>query len=149
VSRNMAAIRGRNNRTELALRKELHRRGHRYRLYVTGIVGTPDIVFVRERTVVFIDGDYWHGRVLKEGGPSAFDQRFKTERREWWRTKLLRTIDRDQRTTLQLVADGWTVIRLWESEVKSDVRRAAAVVERVLRRKRRQGARRVRPRTGR
>lgn len=137
VSKNMAAIRGRNNRTEVALRKALHRRGHRYRLYVSGLLGTPDIVFVRARTLVFIDGDYWHGRVLKEGGASAFDQRFKTERREWWRAKLLRTIARDEQTTLALRAEGWTVLRLWESDVRSDIEGAASAIARVLRRKRR------------
>lgn len=128
VSRNMAAIRGRDNRTEVSLRKALFRRGCRYRLYASELPGTPDIVFPQYRTVVFVDGDYWHGRILLEAA-AAFDDRFQTTRREWWRAKLLKTIIRDRETKRRLEALGWTVIRLWESDVRSDIEGAATKIE--------------------
>ncbi|WP_348652882.1 hypothetical protein [Polyangium sp. y55x31] len=60
-----AASAKRNTRCELALRRELWRRGLRYRLHLPGLPGRPDIVFTKHRVVVFCDGDFWHGRHLE------------------------------------------------------------------------------------
>ena len=57
----MSKIRGRDTQLELAVRRELHRRGHRYRVHVAWLPGKPDIVFTRVKLVVFVDGDFWHG----------------------------------------------------------------------------------------
>src|SRR6202023_2421361 len=72
IRRNMSAIRSTDNRTERLLRSALHRRGLRFRKYVSDVPGRPEIVFRREHVAVFVDGDYWHCRVLQERGLSAF-----------------------------------------------------------------------------
>lgn len=71
TSRRMAAIGSRNNRAEVALRKELWKRGFRYRLYDQRLPGKADLVFPRYRSVIFVDGDFWHGRRFREQGKQA------------------------------------------------------------------------------
>ena len=129
----MSKIRGDNNRTEVALRKVLWARGFRYRIQAKHIVGRPDIIFPRQGVAVFVDGDYWHGRVLREKGLSGFYERFKTERREFWREKLTKNIRRDDMVTETLQREGWRVMRLWESEVAANVEAAADSIAEILR----------------
>lgn len=129
VQRNMSAIRSTGNATEVALRKALHARGYRYRLYSTELPGKPDFVFVAERIAVFVDGDYWHGRLLREKGEAAMKRRMKTPNRDYWIDKFRRNIARDDRVTLELMDLGWLVVRLWESEVKADLNASASIIE--------------------
>lgn len=85
----------------------------RYRLGGQGLVGRPDLVFRRARIAVFCDGDYWHGRDLEarvaklEAGHNA----------TYWVTKIRGNVDRDRRVTAALEADGWLVLRYWESDI--------------------------------
>lgn len=116
----MAAVRGKNNRAEMMLRRTLWWMGFRYRLYSKKLRGKPDIVFSSARLVVFVDGDYWHGRVLREKGDAGFRQLFRGPSHDWWRDKLQRTVARDLAVTGALMNDGWTVVRVWESEVLQD-----------------------------
>jgi DNA mismatch endonuclease, patch repair protein len=102
-----------NTRCEVILRRELWRRGIRYRLHVPGLPGHPDIVFPRQRVLVFCDGDFWHGRnleqriaKLKRGHNSAY-----------WVAKIRRNVERDQQQTSQLQTSGWVVMRVWENDV--------------------------------
>lgn len=128
----MGAIRATGNKTETALRKELHRMGLRYRKYVPGLPGRPDIVFPGPRVAVFVDGDYWHGRMLREQGLEAFAVRMKTANRGYWLEKMQRNTTRDYKVTAALEAEGWQVVRLWESEVKRDIPAAAGRVAEVV-----------------
>jgi DNA mismatch endonuclease, patch repair protein len=128
TSRVMSAIKSKDNKTEVALRKELHRRGYRYRVHARNILGSPDIAFTRAKVAVFVDGDFWHGRILREEGEAAFRERMKTKRRDWWREKLQKNIDRDREVTLRLRAEGWTVLRFWESDITCDIVKAADAV---------------------
>lgn len=136
----MAKIRGSNNKTEVALRKAIFKRGLRYRLYVKSLPGRPDFVFTRERVAVFVDGDFWHARELQERGMEALEARLKTPNRTFWLRKLQRNVERDVAVTTALEHAGWLVIRLWESDVRNDllghVDRIVAVLE-----ARRQGGR--------
>jgi DNA mismatch endonuclease (patch repair protein) len=97
----------------LVLRRELWQRGLRYRLHYPGLPGRPDIVFTKQRVVVFCDGDFWHGRDLNRrlarlaGGHNA----------KYWLAKIQRNVDRDLRQTEGLKALGWTVLRFWETDV--------------------------------
>ena len=116
VSRNMAAIGSKNSRAELLLRRVLHGRGLRYRVHDTRWPGTPDITFAAKKVAVFVDGDYWHGRVLRESGPSGVYARVK-KNSEFWLGKFQRNIDRDETVNQTLAVMGWTVIRIWESDV--------------------------------
>jgi DNA mismatch endonuclease (patch repair protein) len=124
----MSAIRSTNNQTETALRKRLHAMGLRYRKYLVGLPGRPDIVFTRGKVAVFIDGDYWHGRVIIEQGWPTFEARLKTANKEYWIQKMRRNIERDQTVTRALEESGWLVVRLWESDVKRNIHETAVMI---------------------
>jgi DNA mismatch endonuclease, patch repair protein len=114
-----------NTRCELVLRRELWRRGLRYRLHHPRLPGRPDIVFTKQQVVVFCDGDFWHGRNLSSlltkigGGHNA----------TYWLAKVQRNVERDRRQTAALEASGWTVLRFWETDV---MRRASHVADQII-----------------
>jgi DNA mismatch endonuclease, patch repair protein len=136
IRRNMSAIRSKNNRTEVALRKRLHALGHRYALHVNDLPGRPDLVFKAAKVAVFIDGDFWHARTLRERGLSALKSSLRTAKRDYWLEKFTRRIARDDAVTQALRDNGWLVIRLWESEVKSDLEAAVKRISRMIRSRR-------------
>lgn len=142
IARNMSAIRSVANKTEVALGRRLHALGFRYRKYGQ-IYGKPDLVFPTERVAVFVDGDYWHGRLLVERGRRALQaalRRLNPTARQYWMTKFTRRVERDMEVTSALRAEGWRVIRVWESDVKRDLTGAALRVGRaVLQRRSRLG----------
>lgn len=125
----MSRVRHKENRAEILLRKSLWRLGFRYKLQDKSLVGRPDLVFPKYRVLVFVDGDYWHGRALLEGGESSLKEVIRGARYEWWRDKLSRTIERDRHVTESLTNAGWRVIRIWESDILADPDR---VVSRVV-----------------
>lgn len=96
---------------EVALRRELHRRGLRFRLH-RKIPGnrrrTIDIVFGRRKVAVFVDGCFWHGCPLHQHQPKA--------NAEWWAWKIAANRGRDLDATRELEVQGWTVVRVWEHE---------------------------------
>lgn len=120
--------RSRDTKAEVLLRKELWRRGLRYRLYATDLPGKPDVVFRRARVVVFCDGDFWHGRRWQ----SRREKLARGANALYWTAKIAANVARDRRNTRLLRAAGWTVVRLWETDVLRDVARAAARVERAV-----------------
>lgn len=107
---------------ELAIRKELHRRGLRFRVNYSKLPGRPDIVFTRARVAVFIDGCFWHA--CPEHGI------LPKNNREWWRVKLARNVERDAEKDIVLRDHGWIVLHFWEHENPIDV---ADAVEHVWR----------------
>ncbi|MEU4376954.1 DNA mismatch endonuclease Vsr [Pseudonocardia alni] len=111
---------------EVSLRRELHRRGRRFRVdFALGSVGLPrrraDVVFTRQRVAVFVDGCFWHSCPVHATRPRA--------NRGWWETKLAGNVTRDRDTDERLRSAGWHVVRFWEHE---DPRAAADAVESVL-----------------
>lgn len=135
TSRIMAAVRGTGTRPEMALRRELFRRGLRYRVR-TKVVGRPDIVFPTARVACFVDGDRWHGNGWKVRGFASFEDEFAHRNADFWRQKITKNIERDGRVTEQLESDGWVVLRTWASEVEQDVATVADLVECVVRSRR-------------
>jgi len=129
----MAAVRNKDSKAELALRRELHARGMRYRLHARDVPGRPDLVIRSRRFAVFVDGDMWHGNEHRRRGMTSMAELFPT-RTDWWVAKIERNMQRDQEVNEQLAADGWTVIRIWESEVLADPAKAADRVLDALRR---------------
>jgi len=115
----MSRIRGKDTGPELLLRKALWHLGLRYRLQVP-LPGKPDIAFPGKRLAVFVDGCFWHGCPLHATRPKG-NQTF-------WDRKLRENMQRDERTTAALKASGWTVLRVWEHEVATDI---SAVAERI------------------
>jgi DNA mismatch endonuclease (patch repair protein) len=126
----MAAVRGRDTRPELALRRALHARGLRYRVHPRDVPGRPDLVNRARRIAVFVDGDFWHGNPAEweRRGFSSMEAQFPEEKRDQWTSKLRRNVERDREVDAALVAAGWRVVRVWESEVRSDL---AAAVNRI------------------
>lgn len=125
IYRNMSAIRATENRTEVALRSILHRLGLRFRKYAAGLPGRPDIVFPRAKVAVFVDGDFWHARTMRERGTTYFKRTLRAPSAGYWLAKFTRRIERDGEVNLALRSAGWRVLRFWESEVKADVHEVA------------------------
>src|SRR5205085_1310952 len=120
-SRVMSRIRSKNTGPELALRRELFRRGLRgWRIHAKALPGKPDVAFTRWQVAVFVDGRFWHGHpdFFTPGKSGAY-----------WDAKIARTQERDRLANETLAADGWEVIRLWDFEVEQDLPAAA---ERVI-----------------
>lgn len=129
TSRMMSKVKNKDSRAELTVRRHLHARGLRYRLHYNKVYGRPDIVFVRKRVAVFIDGDFWHGNAWRLRGLPSIAAQFPN-RTEWWVGKIERTMRRDAEVTERLIVEGWTVLRFWESDVMVD---ADGVVEHIVR----------------
>ncbi len=129
TSRMMSAVRSKNTKPELALRSALHARGARYRLHPADVIGRPDMVVRSRRLAVFVDGDLWHGNPAewRRRGRSSLADLFPT-RTQWWVEKITRTVARDRQVNSLLAEAGWTVIRVWESDVLRDPDRAARQV---------------------
>lgn len=108
VSRQMSAMPSRDTGTEMALRRELHNRGMRYRTHLKTLPGKPDIAFTRARIAVFVDGCFWHrcpdhGTAPKNNG-------------KWWADKLDANVARDRRNDDELRKLGWMTVHVWEHE---------------------------------
>jgi DNA mismatch endonuclease, patch repair protein len=116
----MSAIRSSGNAVEVSLRKEVHRLGLRYRVYPKNVFGRPDFVFPAGKVAVFVDGDFWHGRILIEQGLEALRERHRGRR--YWIDKMTRRVERDELVTRTLEEGGWLVLRFWESDVDADVK---------------------------
>jgi DNA mismatch endonuclease (patch repair protein) len=122
----MKHTRRRDTAPELALRRELHTRGLRYRVefkVLPGVRRRADIVFTKARVVVFVDGCFWHRCPVHRTEPRA--------NAEFWRAKLDANEARDRDTDRGLAEAGWTVVRVWEHE---DVVAAADRIELHVRR---------------
>lgn len=116
--RNMAAIRAKDTKPELLVRKFLWSRGFRYRLNHPRLPGKPDIVLRRYRTCIFINGCFWHGH---EGCRYFVMPKSNTE---FWQTKIDRNKERDSETQRKLALMGWHCITIWECQLKPKVREA-------------------------
>lgn len=129
TSKIMSQVRSRDTVPELMLRRELHRRGLRYRLRST-LPGKPDIVFVTARVAVFVDGDMWHGQGWQQRGFLSMEEQFARHRNpDFWIAKIRRNVERDREVNETLERLGWTVVRVLESDVRRDVASAADQVQ--------------------
>lgn len=107
----MAAIRSKDTKPELTVRRVLHRLGYRFRLHQESLPGRPDIVLRKLGTVVQVKGCFWHGhRCLKGRVPGS--------NRRYWRAKIAGNQARDRRNERQLRALGWRVRTVWECFVR-------------------------------
>lgn len=116
----LAAVKSKDTKPEMLLRSALWQRGLRFRVHRKDLPGRPDVVFSRQRVAVFVDGDFWHGRDWEALRPKL--------KSEFWVTKILRNRERDVEQTSALTRMGWTVVRLWETDVKKDVTTAVESV---------------------
>lgn len=110
-SKNMQAVKSKNTKPELAVRKALFSLGYRFRLHRRDLPGSPDIVFPGKRKVVFVHGCFWHGHNCKRGGAPK-------SREEFWNNKLERNRARDKRNREELAQMGWQIFTVWECQIK-------------------------------
>lgn len=109
----MAAVKGKDTKPELIVRKYLFSRGLRFRIQVRKLPGCPDIVLPKYRTVIFVNGCFWHGHE----GCRLF--RMPKSNIEFWERKISHNKARDISNTAVLELMGWRVIRIWECEIKT------------------------------
>jgi DNA mismatch endonuclease (patch repair protein) len=111
-SYNMSRIRAKNTSPEIAIRKALFKRGLRYRLHVHNLPGKPDIVFSKQKTIIFIHGCFWHSH------PGCKRATMPKSNIEYWNPKITNNTRRDQRHYHELEALGWRVYVVWECQTK-------------------------------
>lgn len=114
-SYNMSRIRSKDTKPEERVRKYLFSKGFRYRKNDKRLPGKPDIVLSKYKTVVFVNGCFWH----RHEGHSCF--KWPSSNVEFWKEKLLNNVDRDNKNYRALENDGWKVIVVWECETKKNV----------------------------
>ena len=121
--KNMQAIQNKDSEIELLLRKELWKRGLRYRKNVKTVFGHPDIAFIGKKIAVFCDSEFWHGYDWERRKDDI------KSRRDFWIPKIERNMQRDIEVNDVLKSDGWIVLRFWGKEIKKDVCKCADIIE--------------------
>jgi DNA mismatch endonuclease, patch repair protein len=109
----MGRVRGRDTAPELAVRRELHRRGFRFRLHRQDLPGKPDIVLPKYKTVVLVHGCFWHGHA------GCSRSRRPTTNIAFWDRKLDGNISRDAAVRKELEDSGWRVIVVWQCRIRT------------------------------
>jgi DNA mismatch endonuclease (patch repair protein) len=114
-SKNMSHIRSTNSKPEEIVRKYLFSQGFRYRKNVRKLPGCPDIVLAKYKTVIFVNGCFWH----KHDCPRFV---WPSSNQEYWEPKIVRNVERDKQNSALLEEAGWNIIVVWECELKKMVR---------------------------
>lgn len=113
----MASISSQETKPEISARSFLFKQGFRFRKNVKSLPGKPDIVLPKYKSVIFVNGCFWHGH--KKCKASALPE----TRKDFWTNKIKANIDRDKRTIKALKNTGWKVIIIWQCEIKTIIRR--------------------------
>ncbi|MFA6689006.1 MAG: very short patch repair endonuclease [Sphaerochaetaceae bacterium] len=108
----MARIHAKNTKPELIVRRFLFRKGFRFRLFDKRLPGSPDIVLPKYRTVIFVNGCFWHGHDCRLSVQPKSNMQF-------WQTKIQRNKERDLRNRIRLESLGWRVMVVWECELRT------------------------------
>jgi len=122
-SRNMKAIKSKDTKAEVMLRKALWKKGYRYFKNYKKLPGKPDIVFTKTKLVIFVDGEFWHGYNWEEN-----KKRIGTNK-EFWIPKIERNMERDQKVNCLLKGKGWKVLRFWCKEIEKNLEDCIAKIE--------------------
>ena len=107
---NMSRIRGKNTAPELIVRSFLHRNGMRFRIHAANLIGKPDIILPKYRTVIFVHGCFWHRH---KGCKYAYKPK---SRKAFWKRKFIDNVNRFRQVKTQLVKTGWKTLIIWECE---------------------------------
>ena len=113
-SSHMAKIRSRDTKPELIVRRLLYRLGYRYRLHIKHLPGTPDIAFIGRKKVIFIHGCFWHGHNCSSG------RNRPRSNIEYWNSKFLRNIERDELNQKALTELDWKYLIVWECQIRDE-----------------------------
>ena len=122
----MRAIKNKDTRIEVLLRKELWRRGLRDRKNQKSVFGKPDIVFVGKKVAVFCDSEFWHGYNWETAKNEI------KSNQDFWIPKIEKNISRDIQVTAKLRSEGWTVLRVWGREILQDTSGCADLIEQLI-----------------
>lgn len=125
--KNMQAVKNKNTKIEVLLRKELWSRGLRYQKNSKKVFGNPDIVFIGKKVAVFCDSEFFHGYDWKN------KQKEIKSNRDFWIPKIERNMQRDKEVNETLEKSGWTVLRFWGNDIKKNLQTCADEIERVVR----------------
>lgn len=112
-SRNMAAIKSKNTKPEIEVRQLLHSMGYRFRLHMKDLPGNPDIVLKKYKTVIFVNGCFWHRH------PNCKYASIPKTRPEFWSQKFKSNVERDNNNYIKIKNLGWKFIVVWECELKN------------------------------
>ena len=110
----MTKIKAKNTKPEIAVRKVLSRLGERYRLHNSKLAGKPDIVIVKTKKIIFINGCFWHQHknCKKQAMPKA--------NKKYWESKLKRNIEKQAQDIKLLKKQGWDVYKIWECQTNNE-----------------------------
>ncbi|KKQ85190.1 MAG: Patch repair protein [Candidatus Woesebacteria bacterium GW2011_GWB1_38_8] len=111
-SRNMARIKAKNTKPELILRKYLSANGYKYRIHFN-LKGKPDIVFLKKKVAIFVNGCFWHGHGCK------VDHTAKSNL-DFWNAKISKNKERDILNNKALTSEGWNVFIIWECDIRKN-----------------------------
>lgn len=106
----MQAVKSKNTKPELIVRRLLHAQGYRYRLHRKDLPGKPDIAFIGRRKAIFVHGCFWHWHGCTMG-------RLPKSRLDYWQPKLEQNVNRDRTKIEQLESRGWSVLVIWQCEM--------------------------------
>jgi len=120
----MSRVRGKDSKMELTVGRALSKAGLRYRKHVRSLPGTPDIAFIGNRVVVFLDSCFWHG--CRWHGSMPKTNRF------FWRKKLTDNKNRDKSVDRAYRKIGWKALRFWEHQIKGDVLKVVSQIRMAL-----------------
>jgi DNA mismatch endonuclease (patch repair protein) len=126
-NKKMQAVRCRDSKIELALRKALWQKGYRYRKNFSILDGTPDIVFVSLKIAVFCDSEFWHGYDWQNRKNDI------KSNKNFWIEKIERNMERDAEVDIRLREKGWTPLRFWGKEIATNVDKCVNIIEKVMR----------------
>lgn len=122
----MAKIRSNNTAPEVALRKKLWGVGIRFSRKPSALPGRPDVVLIKQKIAIFIDGEFWHGYRWEEK-----KKRLKVNR-AYWIPKIERNIARDKQYNIKLRKEGWQVIRFWQNEIFKDIPKCIQKIKKIM-----------------
>lgn len=109
----MARIRSKDTKPERTVRSILHRLGYRFRIHRNDLPGKPDIVLPRHRKIILVQGCFWHGHSCALASKPKSNQ-------DYWREKIKTNRSRDRRVRRELVKLGWSVLELWECDIRKE-----------------------------
>jgi DNA mismatch endonuclease (patch repair protein) len=118
----MSRVRPKDTKPEITVRSALHRAGLRFRLHRRDLPGTPDIVLPKHGIAVMVNGCFWHGH-------SCGRSRVPKTNVEFWRSKITRNIERDERVLGELHDLGWRCVVVWECKIDDGIRQVIGMAE--------------------
>jgi DNA mismatch endonuclease (patch repair protein) len=127
-SRIMRAIRNKNTKPELAVRKYLFKQGYRYRLHPKQLPGKPDLSFPSRKKAIFIHGCFWH----QHSAPDCPIRVVPSSNKKYWRPKLRRNVSRDRENAAHLRKLGWKSLVVWECELRDNTAKARKRIKKFL-----------------